>query len=152
MQAGTRAEEIDVSSLRAPQSPQTWLDRWQMHTLLAGWLVVVLAAVIAGEWDATGSFIGPHVLGWVAPDWTGLARLFLVIGTLAHLVLGPQPWRATRWAWFWLFGVLSPLGMIAFLVLSGPTPGVRTPRSGARRLTGGWAFLLALVLGSVSLW
>ena len=55
------------------------------------------------------------------------------------------PERATRWAWFWL--QWNPVGVLAFLLLSGPVPGVPAPRPGARRLTGGWAFLLSLLLG-----
>ena len=89
------------------------------------------------------------VLGWRVPQWVGallfagwLAALFLLVG-------GPVPERATRWAWFWLNS--NPLGVLAFLLLSGPTPGVPAPRPGARRLTGGWAFLLSLVLGGAHL-
>ena len=84
-------------------------------------------------WQVTGS------LGWVA------ALLFLV--GLGVLVAGPQPWRATRWAWFWL--LMPPVGAIAFLLASGPTPGLPGPRDPHRRLTGGWAFLLSLALLSV---
>jgi len=35
------------------------------------------------------------------------------------------------------------------LFLSAPTPPLPAPRPGARRLTGGWAFLLALAVGSM---
>ncbi|CAN5622445.1 hypothetical protein BH10ACT10_BH10ACT10_07770 [soil metagenome] len=36
-----------------------------------------------------------------------------------------------------------------FLLLSGPTPGIPAPRRQARRLIGGWAFLLAIPLAEV---
>lgn len=64
--------------------------------------------------------------------------------TLLLLIGGPQPWRATRWAWFWLALPVAPLGLLAYFLLGGPL-GVARPRHPNRRLTGGWAFLLALV-------
>jgi hypothetical protein len=42
------------------------------------------------------------LLGWRLPSWLGVAAFALILGGLASLVGGPQPWRATRWAWFWL--------------------------------------------------
>jgi hypothetical protein len=87
------------------------------------------------------------LLGWRLPNWLGLAAFALVLGGLASLVGGPQPWRATRWAWFWL--VLTPVGSIAFVLFSGPTPLLPTPRDPTRRLTGGWAFLLSIPLGAL---
>lgn len=88
------------------------------------------------------SFASVH--GYLLPDW--LAVLFGAgfFTTLLLVTAGPQPWRATRWAWFWLLTV--PFGALAFAVFSGPTPGVRPPREGIRRLTGGWAFLLSGLL------
>lgn len=83
--------------------------------------------------------------GWLA--WCGLA---CGVGTLALLIGGPEPVRATRWAWFWLLGVWTPLGFLAYLVLGGPTGAVPS-RPGSRRLTGGWAFLVTvLTMGLLS--
>lgn len=62
---------------------------------------------------------------------------------------GPAPWRATSWAWIWLILGGGPLGSIAYLLLGGPL-GLWRPRDVNRRLTGGWAFLIALVLGGGS--
>lgn len=86
--------------------------------------------------------------GWRFPSWVGWSSLVLGLTSFVLLVTGPQPWRATRWAWFWLMGAFPPLGVLAFLLLSGPTPLLPAPRSTARRLTGGWAFLLAVVISS----
>ncbi len=44
--------------------------------------------------------------------------------------------------------MLPPIGGIAFLLLAGRLPGVPTPRDTTRRLTGGWAFLLAFPLSA----
>jgi hypothetical protein len=85
------------------------------------------------------------VHGWTLPGWVGPALIVHTLLTLFVLVNGPEPWRATRWAWFWL--LTPPIGTMVFLVLSGPTPGLPRPRGRGRRLTGGWAFLLALVIG-----
>ena len=84
------------------------------------------------------------MLGWRVPDPIGIVAFVLHLAGLGLLVAGPQPWRATRWAWFWL--LLPPVGSIAFLLLSGPTAGMPAPRNPHRRLTGGWAFLLSLPL------
>lgn len=84
------------------------------------------------------------MLGWRVPDPIGIVAFVLHLAGLALLVTGPQPWRATRWAWFWL--LLPPVGSIAFLLLSGPTVGLPAPRNPRRRLSGGWAFLLSLPL------
>lgn len=90
------------------------------------------------------SWSGSSMLGWELPGWFGSVGLLALLATLVLMVSGPQPWRATGWAWFWLLS--TPVGALSFLVLSGPTPLVPAPRPGGRRLTGGWAFLLALAL------
>jgi hypothetical protein len=79
-----------------------------------------------------------------------LALLAIPLGLwwLILLTAGPQPWRATRWAWFWLSG--SVVGAIAFVLLSGPLPRVRGPRRPERRLTGGWALLIGVVLAGIA--
>lgn len=89
------------------------------------------------------------LLGWQLPGWTGLLLLVLWVSSLMLLALSPEPWRATRWAWFWLMGVAAPVGVLAYLLLAGPTPLMRRPGNAAKRLTGGWAFLLAVILSSV---
>ena len=85
------------------------------------------------------------VLDWQVPGTVAVAALVLNLAVLGLIIGGPQPWRATRWAWFWLFA--SPVGGIAYTVLAGPTLGVPRPRRIERRLTGGWAFLLAALVG-----
>lgn len=88
-------------------------------------------------------------LAWQLPLPLAVGGPMLMLATLGLLIAGPQPWRATRWAWFWIFGVVSPLGILAFLVLGGPTGLSRPPRDETRRLTGGWAFLLTFVVSSI---
>jgi len=85
-----------------------------------------------------------QLLGWLVPSWLSLFAALLFFAGLAVLIAGPQPWRASRWAWFWL--QVPPIGGIVFLLASGPTPGVPYPRPPHRRLTGGWAYLLSLPL------
>jgi len=84
------------------------------------------------------------IFGWSVPSWVGAVMLGVWLISLVVLVAGPEPWRATRWAWFWLGG--TPLGPLPFLLLSGPAPALPSPHHPARRMTGGWAFLLSLVL------
>lgn len=83
------------------------------------------------------------------PGWLVLPTFLLWLSTVTYLVSAPRPWRATKWAWFWLLGILPPLGALAFLAFGGPTRLLAPPAPGSRRLTGGWAFLISLVLGSV---
>lgn len=87
-----------------------------------------------------------EIAGLQTPGWVGLAYVALLGATLV-LNGGPRPWRATRWAWAWLVLLLPPFGIAAYLLLGGPT-GLWRPRDPRRVwLTGGWAFLLALLLG-----
>ncbi len=90
-----------------------------------------------------------EVLGWSVPSWMLLIVLIGLAVTLGLVVNGPEPWRATRWAWAWALLFTGPLAAASFAVLSGPTPWIPTPKEVARRLTGGWAFLLGAVLGSM---
>ena len=85
--------------------------------------------------------------GWEAPGWLGIAAFGATVVGFAVLVAGPEPWRATRWAWFWLLWI--PLAGVAFALLSGPFPRVRDPRVPARRLRGGWALVTTLVVTSL---
>lgn len=86
--------------------------------------------------------------GWQVPTAVGLLAFVAGLVVLCLIVSGPPPWRGTRWAWFWLSG--SVAGLVGFLVLSGPFPGLRAPRPNHRRLTGGWAFLIGLTLAAVA--
>lgn len=87
------------------------------------------------------------VFGARVPGWVLVVSLPGFLGGLVLLFAGPEPWRATRFAWFWLSWV--PLAPLAFLLLSGPTRGVPPPRQQQRRFTGGWALLLSLILSGV---
>jgi hypothetical protein len=82
---------------------------------------------------------------WRAPGWVAAIGLTAWFGTVMLAGAGPQSWRATPWAWIWLILFSGPLGAVAYLLLGGPL-GLWRPREPARRLTGGWAFLIAMVL------
>lgn len=93
---------------------------------------------------------GSSVAGWLVPGWLVASMVLVGLGSLVLLQGGPEPWWATRWAWFWV--LFSPLWVVTvpvFLLLSGAPPGVPQPASLGRRLTGGWAFLGMTVLGGV---
>jgi hypothetical protein len=83
-------------------------------------------------------------MGIMGPAWTALGYL-VVLGASLVLSAAREPWRATRWAWGWLMLLVPVVGVVAFLLLGGPT-GLARPRDPSRRLTGGWAFLLGLLL------
>lgn len=91
---------------------------------------------------------GAHVFGW---EISGHLQAALVVSWflgLLLLVVSPWTWRASLWGWFWLMLVGYP-GTVAYLLLSGPTPLVPIPRHPNRRLTGGWAFLLLVVVTTI---
>jgi hypothetical protein len=90
-------------------------------------------------------FGGDEFLGWRVASALQVGLLLTWFLTVLLLVAAPRTWRATPFAWFWL--LLTPVGVPAFLLLAGPTPGLPEPRDSARRLTGGWAFLLLLAVG-----
>lgn len=102
-----------------------------------------LRSTRSGDWSSYNE-IGP----WRVPQWTSAASVVLYLGVLCLLVGGPKPWRATRWAWFWLLGSVPFVGALAFLLLGGSTS-VLPPARPERRLTGGWAFLLTVVVASI---
>lgn len=87
------------------------------------------------------------VYGFEVPIWLLGFAFAGAVGTLMVLVSGHQPWRATRWGWFWI--ISTAIGPPLFLILAGPTPLLPSPRKQHRKLTGGWAFLIALFLQSV---
>ncbi len=77
------------------------------------------------------------------------------------LIAGPQPRRATKWAWYWLFSLPAYLGVLAWIVLDAPWsraamarpdpgPGGRFLQPEDRRLRAGRAFILG-ILGSMLL-
>ncbi|WP_028644829.1 hypothetical protein [Nocardioides sp. URHA0020] len=85
---------------------------------------------------------------WRVPAWMVSASIVLFAGALGLLIVGREPWRATRWAWFWLIGGVPIVGALAFLLLGGST-GLMSPARPERRLTGGWSFLLTALLHGV---
>jgi len=89
-----------------------------------------------------------ELFGWQVPTWLALTALVAYLSQLGFLLNGPQTWRATRWAWFWIMTVPGA-GPLLMLLLSGRTPGVPAAGEAGRRLTGGWAFLLSGVATAV---
>ncbi|GAB2578846.1 hypothetical protein [Microlunatus antarcticus] len=112
--------------------------------LVAAWAALPIAAMTLGrhpssQEDATSV----SIWGMEVPPWLLVVALVYVFLSFVCLVCGPEPWRATRWAWFWLGN--NPIGALAFLLLSGPMPGVGRPSPYRPRLRGGWAFIIGSV-------
>ena len=102
----------------------------------AGVRVVEIPAVRSGTSIALVGITGP---GWLALGYLAVLAAALVLSSAR------EPWWATRWAWGWLMLLVPVAGVVGFLLLGGPT-GLARPRHPDRRLTGGWGFLLALLI------
>lgn len=102
--------------------------------------------------------------GTVVPGWLTIWLTGAWAVVLATLVAGPQPRLVTKWAWFWLLMLPFGLGLLGLLALEAPWSRRASARpepqphaeqakqpGGDRRLTGGRAFLVALVLGPLVL-
>ena len=94
------------------------------------------------------------LMGWTVPGlWAGFALLYLWAHTLLLIAVDGEPRHATRWAWRWLVLLVPPLGALAYLWWSGARDRTMRFRATPGRLTGGWAFLVAFVLGrALGLW
>lgn len=118
----------------------------------AGRALQVLAPGLDVRHDGRSTDSGVGFWGFQLP-WPDVLGISLLLGWacwLGVLVHGPAPWRATRWGWFWVSWVSwVPGGVVAFLLLAGPTPLLPAPRRVQRRLTGGWALLLSVFLAPV---
>ncbi|WP_147918071.1 hypothetical protein [Ruania zhangjianzhongii] len=101
--------------------------------------------------------------GWVVAalgPWVMPVGLLVIVASMIMLITSPRPWFATKWAWFWLVWAIPPL-WVAFLALE-PRPlrlsaqlaaARLRPRpllgAGDRRLTGGWALVIAWVASAI---
>ena len=129
-----------------------WRDRPWRHRIVVEDVGEDLAAldpdlVVSREQDLRGDS-GFGAFGRPVSAWWAAVAAAVGLWTFLLLITGDPPWRATRWAWFWLLGLVPPVGIVAFLLLGGRT-GRWPPGRPDERLTGGWAFLLALAVNSV---
>ncbi len=89
--------------------------------------------------------------GWRLRGWVLGLTLAALVGLVGLLAVGPATRRATPWAWFWLLVTpFAPLVAVALLTFGYPTRFLPPGREGRRGLTGGWAFLLSLVLSGAA--
>jgi len=104
---------------------------------------ILVAAAAAGVPVTTvSSYAPPQGATFTLGSW-GLAAS---IAAILLLIAGGEPRMATRWAWFWVVAAIPPAWFV-FLALE-PLPlwatePARFPRT---RLSGGWAFLGALIV------
>jgi hypothetical protein len=147
---------VTTTPQQARSTHDEWRDRrWRLTGAVIALFALATAAlmVTTGLPPATyGDLLGERTtdhgftfMGWGVPWHVVLLGTASWLAVLLLIVGGPEPWRATRWAWGWAWLLAGPLGSVAYLLLGGPT-GFLRPQHGHRRLTGGWAFLLAWVL------
>jgi hypothetical protein len=123
-----------------------WRDRrWRLTGAVIALFALGTAALMVTTGLPSTTDHGFTFMGWGVPWHVVLLGTASWLAVLLLIVGGPEPWRATRWAWGWAWLLTGPLGSVAYLLLGGPT-GFLRPHHGHRRLTGGWAFLLAWVL------
>ena len=79
-----------------------------------------------------------------------LGLVGLLIWTIVLLALSPWVRRGTAFGWFWPIWMLAPVGPLLYLVLGGPLArGTPPPPDRRRLLTGGWSFVLCVVIVSL---
>lgn len=111
--------------------------------------LALLVAVLASVAYALLRPVGADRSGlgsYDAPD--ALIALAVLVALTATIIASPEPRLATRWAWFWLVAYVWPAAVV-YLLLE-PTAAWRraSARAPGRRLTGGWGFLIGLLLGT----
>ncbi|MDQ8047311.1 MAG: hypothetical protein REI11_22075, partial [Patulibacter sp.] len=89
--------------------------------------------------------------GWHLPGWLAWPPLAMMLLTVCSVIGSPLPWRATRWAWFWLVAA-SPIGLVAYLLLAGPLPLLRERFAVRPGFTGGWGLILGMGLAALVGW
>ncbi len=91
---------------------------------------------------------GGSMFGIELPSWVVGGALLVWALAVLLLVMGPEPSRATRWAWFWLLvSTFAPLTTLLFLVLGEPSQRPSGGPAGRRRFGGVRAFALMLLVG-----
>ena len=119
-----------------------WQQDWLWAVRLVGALAVIGVDVALSVGPAASDTFGP---------WDAVLAACLLVA-IAGLVRGPQPRRATKWAWFWVILLLPGIGVLFWLVLDvpwsrqasarpEPVPG---QRSVGGRLSAGHAVLLVI--------
>jgi hypothetical protein len=100
--------------------------------------------------DDRGLPRGGTLFGVEVPTWVVSAAVVAWLGTLVLLLAGPEPFVATRWAWFWI--LVSPFAVVGvplFLAIGGGGRSFAGEPSRSRRMTGRWTFLVVAVSASV---
>lgn len=121
---------------------------------------VPVHVVLAAQYPPGETVTREGLLVTALGPWVTIVGVLILAASLAVLITSPRPWLATKWAWFWLVWAM-PVLWLAFLALE-PRPlqhSLRLARAGRvpsplledrdRRLTGGWALLLAWVLSAL---
>lgn len=85
------------------------------------------------------------LFGWRVATWVALVAFVWSATVLITLITAPEPRRATRWAWFWLMLGTGPFALMLYPLVGLPRAGQPSDATG-RRLTGGWAFLIMVLL------
>lgn len=147
---------MDAATASTTRTGRFWSwPRRSAWALLVCWVGALVAIVHLGERSSSRATLESHaasgssssdILGWEVTGWLAVAPFALWFLSMVMLALSHTTWRATRWAWFWLC-LMPPVGPVGYLVLGGPTGIGGKPSDGAKRLTGGWAFLIMVLVG-----
>lgn len=128
----------------APPEPRLVAPSTAPHLAMR---LVLLVAVLA---SAAYGLLRPASAGAPGSDDAPevLIALAVLVALTATIIASPEPRFATRWAWFWLAAYVWPAA-VAYLLLEPTAAWRREPvRAPGRRLTGGWAFLIGVLVGT----
>lgn len=107
------------------------------------------AVTPTGELVITSEFVrsGSHgvLFGWRVATWVALVAVVWIAAVLITMITAPEPRRATRWAWFWLMLGVGPFALVLYPLIGLPKA-CQSVHATGRRLSGGWAFLVMVLL------
>jgi hypothetical protein len=125
--ASGKVDDVQVLGADTPAPTSHGYDAWEAPVIVTDDDPrETLRSITSGMQITKGSSLGDSSFS----SWSGGHRGAVVLALLT---------------WLAVLFLTGPLGSVAYLLLGGPLSAGR-PRAPHRRLTGGWAFLLAMVV------
>jgi hypothetical protein len=97
----SQVQQVSSDDVSSPNSGDS--DRVVVGDLASHLSNVHPGLRVIREPDAVHHSVSSDIaMRWRVPAWIALINLLAWLTTLSVVINGPEPWRATRWAWFWI--------------------------------------------------